>query len=1121
MTFSGLPSLRDPKQSYKNSASSASSAASSSSDSSSTASSPVKITPVEQQVYNEASESDAPPTLVPSSDTGNASGLSSSTTASGSAMTASPIEKSFQDLVQANYHSTLDSKLGAVPSALNLKQPAAAPKKKVSAPHNLSPAHSAAYRKRLNVNQVCDWCRYRKIRCDRESPCNSCQHSKRECIRTPPSALLGNQNKDKENDADQPDSISKTKRGRMDDDRDAQSCRASKSYRGSSTSSHPSSSYTSYSSGDDDDGLAGDDDSLSVTSSKTHASQYLSSTPTSLTLAELGLAGLDGLGSGSPLHLLGNLDSAGSGNHPQQFTGSSSFSSPTLNSQGNLQDQEHLERMRRIELLLCNVIPGASEFIAHGTQTSLVPQQQQLQQQLSEQKGLSLNLHGLKHQSRQKRDVILSPHELLSRISLASPGAGPATPLWAGNVSGSTAVREEGAQPSEALSFEQEQQHTLLRSQQAGSPSLTPDYVQRMERIEILLRTVQKLPLAQALFSETRQEHPDASDNTSASRKKQLQKTPKKHGKTETRKQKSSNMINSNGAVVKRPHVAAGFAGQKPPPKLPQAIAEAARKRQATRKKRVTAAAARASATAKTAAATAVDASPMDFDENRASFSGSALDDTTSMTSNMGHAVQNPTRRISSTPLAAPGARMNVSPFSQGQDLQQQAFRSQQQQHLQQQQQQIEMLGHSHRQVGTPTFSMYQQHRQSQHRITAATINSMAIPMASSYGSLVVPASSSTCSSATSSPRTERAEALSVGGMEQDDMGMSPRSEDSSVRGRSVDQMLFSEVQFPYQQQNPGHNVHPMPYSQVQASPAIGMGMEFNLVGQTGIHPFSDQFMSRPHQPLQTSQANSFPDFGLNMGESLESLMKKNMGSLGGLLSDMSGGLPLGNADSTTITSPSLSMPLLQTPGAPTFEHGVYDPSATAVQFNYLQQQRDLQQGQMRPGQPTHQDTSKSMWIPSHSGSFAVPANTEFSWQQQQQQHQSTPSINISANDSPESEVGPELDLETGGAQEQQQQQPLSAHALFQQQHEQQQQEQLRKNSLVLDNQQPQQHRASIQHQHLQSFYIPQMQDEDDDGVFQAMYNSTKSAAGEDLWNEDPPVKANASSNVHSSNQDA
>ncbi|KAF9576964.1 hypothetical protein EC968_000089 [Mortierella alpina] len=1083
MTFSGLPSLRDPKQSYKNSASSASSAPSSSSASSSTASSPVKTTPVEQQPPHEASEGDAVPTRIAASDTAHMSGLASAATSPGEAMAASLIEASFQDLVQANYHRSLDSKLGAVPSALDLKQPSAAPKKKASTPHNLSPAHSAAYRKRLNVNQVCDWCRYRKIRCDRESPCNSCQHSKRECIRTPSSALLGNQNKDKDTAADQPDPASATKRGRMDDGNDdAQTRRASKSYRGSSISSHPSSSYTSYSSGDDD-GLDGDDDRLSVASSKTHASQSLLLTPTSLTLAELGLAELDGLGSGSPLRLLGGLDAAGSGNNSQQFAGSSSFSSPTLNGQGTIQDQEHLERMRRIELLLCSVIPGASEFIAHGTQTSLVPQQQS-----SESKGLSLNLHGLRHQSRQKRDVILSPQELLSRISLASPGVGPAAPFWAKNLSALTALREKEAQSSESPNHEQEQQHKLPPSPQAGSSSLTPDYVQRMERIEILLRTVQKLPFAQHITSEAQQEHPDASEDSS-SRKKRSQKISKKHGRTETRKQRSSNMINSNGTVVKRPHVAAGFAGQKPPPKLPQAIAEAARKRQATRKKRVTAAAARAAATANASTVTAVDTSTMD---NAAALSSSTLN----------LEDQETTRPTTAAPHVVPSAHMGPSTFNQGQEFQQQTLRLQ---HQQQPQQQIEMLGHPHQQVGAPVFNMYQQHQPSQHQLPVATINTMAIPMTSSYGSLVVPASSSTCSSATSSPRTERAEVMSVGGTERDDMDMSPSSEDASVRARSVDQMLFSEVQFPFQQQNSGHSLHSMSYSQVQAPPTIGMGMDFSMVGQTGVQPISDQYVSRLHQPPQTSQANSFPDFGLNMGESLESLMKKNMGSLGKLFCDLSGGSPLGSTDGTTMTSPSLSMPmqpLLQGPSTPAFEHGGYNPSASAVQFNYLQQQRDFQQRQMRPAQAAHQDALKSMWIPSHSGSFAVPANTEYSWQQQQQQHQSTPSINISANDSPQSEVGPELDLDgdqIGGTQKQHQQ--LSAHALFQQQHEQQQQqqEQLRKNSLALEPQQPQQHRASIQHQHLQSFYIPQMQDEDDDSVFQGMYNSNKSTTGEDM----------------------
>lgn len=283
---------------------------------------------------------------------------------------------------------------------------------------------------------VCDWCRYRKIRCDRESPCNSCIHSKRECIRSPPSALIGNTPEESET------STKKTKRNRAED----KDGRRSKSYRGSSTSSQRSSSYNSYSSpGTDDEG-----------SEASGARSSLSPVVGSLTLAGLGLSSLG----------LSLLDTRRN----------SDFSLKTSSlALGNaLQDQEHLDRVRRIEMLLCNVIPGAAEFIANGTQPPAINP--------SNAKGdqpLSLITQGLENSAAFKD--LLSPQERFANISLNSPSVTSSNkPSWL--PASLPTLQEEG--PPESTS---------------QPPAF--DHIERMKRIELLLSSISDMPLAKALLT--------------------------------------------------------------------------------------------------------------------------------------------------------------------------------------------------------------------------------------------------------------------------------------------------------------------------------------------------------------------------------------------------------------------------------------------------------------------------------------------------------------------------------------------------------------------------------------------------------------------------------------------
>ncbi|KAF9188875.1 hypothetical protein BGZ51_006363 [Haplosporangium sp. Z 767] len=1052
MTFFGLPSVRDPKQNHKGSASSTST--------SSTASSSGSASPTDQLPSNAISP--------PETTTGD-KGTVNIMTVPSEPMMPSMIQSSFADLVQATYHNNLSTDALHAAQTLNQQQQSGTSTtvtKKKTTPQTLSPAHSSSYRKRLNVNQVCDWCRYRKIRCDRESPCNSCQHSKRECIRTPPSVLLSRQNAESDTSST---ASGKTKRSRADT-KDGRSHRASKSYRGSSISSHQSSAYNSLSSdGDDNDGDDEDQSSGSGAASLTPVAA-------SLTLADLDLTGL-GVGLSHNLDL-GARHDGDSQKVSSSFLANMPLSGNTPQRQSNLQDQDHLERMRRIEMLLSNIIPGAADFIAHGTQLSLPVSQQQQQHKNSPKGPLSVVTHGL---DSQWRDMTLSPQEQrLANISLVSPGQASSTPL-------------------------QEQQQSSTSS---TAPSL--DYLERMKRIELLLGVVQDQSLAKVLIQGQPLSAVSLSANNVKAQKK-LSKELKKLSKVEAR---TRNSINNNGAVVKRPHVAAGFAGQKPPPKLPQAIAEAAQKKQASRKKRVSAAAARNAAKAAAAAST-----------NTTAGDKFSATETSSTNDSAKASLENIVLPPSATSLEIPSTVDHHNPLS---------FAQQQHHSFVLEQPEQQQYGLQMNQRGSAAFQQRQHvpqafynYQQQQQTLAMSDVSSVTIPLSSpmaSYGSLVVPASSSTCSSATSSPRSSRAETVSINDADQDRRSMSVASEDTIFSG--------SYAQF---QQHQGSSMHTMGYTPTSHPGAFEAG--FNLVDHTQgahIHQFADQQRS-----LQ--QQDDFADLGLNMNDSLENLMKKSLGSLDMPMQPLLQGVAVSSSASSSSSSSTL------------------DPSLFALlqstQLTYLQQQQQQQrqqqqqqQQQRRQGPMAFHDMSKSMWIPTSTASFNDSSSAEFSWPQQHPQQ--LQSINISANHSPDPESEPELDLENSDSnstleqQLQQQQQELSAHALFQQQHQQQQQrhmeelqrqqQQMRKNSTALDFQHQhtlQQHRASIPHQHQQSFYIPQMQDDDDDeeedglqtsydhnigdnnnnsGSSSSSKDSGAATAGADIWSDNSSMTQDA-----------
>ncbi|KAF9922948.1 hypothetical protein FBU30_006909 [Linnemannia zychae] len=1107
MTFSGLPSLRDPKHSLKNSSSS-------SSPDSSPNSSPISKPSYGQQQFqqhqqqqhqqglgnHDLSANDVLSTLAASM----AEAQSSDSTITGSGPIASvaaanvPTEtistgliENFSGLIQSSFGHVLNtlphqsSPQGIMPPSqsstvemhqLQLQQPLSPtillppPRstpstgtKKKATPQNLSPAHSAAYRKRLNVNQVCDWCRYRKIRCDRESPCNSCQHSKRECIRTPPSVLLANQQnaasaEDQESSVSSPaSSTGKTKRVRAIN-KDGRSRHASKSYRGSSISSQRSSSYASYSSdnegtdgGEDDD----EDESKSVSSSRPGESS-VSPVVGSLTLAGLGLSTL-GL-SLNGLQQNHSLDTTRSSDfqltNPPSFASSvTTFHENSFLQQVNSQDQEHLERLQRIEMLLSNVIPGAAEFIANGSQVSLTQQQQHYVPTMEKKESFLLS-HSVDQQ-----DHMMSPQEHLANMSLASP-----------NVNTSVAMPWSGT--STLSSIRNEVESSEIHSSSSAPHVSGAEYVERMKRIEMLLGTIQDAPLAKALLSQSQdQSLPNASPKSSISiiddpSKISKKTSKKKQGKTEGKK---SN-YNSDGTLIKRPHVAAGFAGQKPPPKLPQAIAEAAQKKQANRKKRVTAAAAKAAA-----ATTAAIVSPrLGLESDLLSLSPRPLSG-----ANMG-TIQNPNRTKMGTRMTTHSTTASLeipSTFDNEPSTSSYSHHHQQQQHqqrmldLQQRQQQQHQLQIAHNrnsisfQPQTQAICSYPQQQQQQRQLPMSSSNSMSIPITdsmASYGSLVVPASSSANSSPSSSPNLSEATA-----MNQDNMVMS---------GHSHQQQQHQDLHLSFPQTGD-----------------FEMGFDMDqTTNDAQTHPFAitAQQQQPQHQSIQINQ-DGFSNFGLSMNESLEGLMKKSMGSFDHLIEGFQN-------NSTSLVD--------------SHHHHLYHhqqqqqqltPSTPAVssdQFSYFQnlqqvptpQQQHFQQQQQQQSM-TCQDMSRNMWMPNNSGAtvttpFSVPANLDYPWSSQQnthissqpQQHQGTmQSINISANDSPREELDLDLSIESQQAihHHQQQQQQLNAHSLFQQQHQEQQRRHME------HQQQQQQHRASIQHQHQQTFYIPQLQDDEDDEI--------------------------------------
>jgi hypothetical protein len=252
--------------------------------------------------------------------------------------------------------------------------------------------------------------------------------------------------------------------------------RSRKSCRSSSTSSHHSPSYTSYSSSqDDDDDNDNDDDSETNTDS--------SVLPSPGTLA---LAGLVGFGADSIQWPDYDMRSFTPGSPAPGLEGSASSS-------GTQMDQEHLDRMRRIEILLDSVIPGAAEYITHGRER----QQQSAEVSLGdgqrniEKKSLSIITQGLEQQ-RLQGDIILSPQDRLARISLASPAIQTPENSW----------------PSLPVRLLQEESKTTdpTTPQQHSSPA--PDYIERMKRIELLLSSVQDIPLAMKLMNQVQGHSP-------------------------------------------------------------------------------------------------------------------------------------------------------------------------------------------------------------------------------------------------------------------------------------------------------------------------------------------------------------------------------------------------------------------------------------------------------------------------------------------------------------------------------------------------------------------------------------------------------------------------------------
>ncbi|KAF9150084.1 hypothetical protein BG015_008106 [Linnemannia schmuckeri] len=839
-------------------------------------------------------------------------------------------------------------------------------KKQQQQQQNLSASQSASYRKRLNVNQVCDWCRYRKIRCDREAPCNSCQHSKRECIRTPPEVLLSKlNNKETENSSTAESTATKaTKRNCPADEQEDQTSllKAKKVARNtgivSSSSSHINIEHNN--------------------NNSNTASMRLSPTISGpLSLSPPSTTGLTLCG------------------EQQQQRPMTMLSSEIPGTSSSLQDQEHLERMRRIEMLLSNVIPGAAEFIAHGHH----------HQRSNSFSTPSNNQHGQHQQQR-----IMSP------ISPALTAAG--SPLGLALIQDDTSDFSSPIQEDRGtrLGGEGQQQH-----QQGRRPSLFAgqDYIERMKRIELLLGSVQdsNAPVTKLSLAVPPSAGADTTGESSKNDNAKKEPTPT------TRKNKAAGTKkvarNSDGTIIKRPHVAAGFAGQKPPPKLPQAIAEAALKKLAgKKKKRASAATNSASATAAAAtvapvvtvapsAATVTTAAPaVAVTVDGAPASPTSTITTATAPTQGPSAPQTKTEAPAAVTLSSPKSfdipttidnhhhqiqENTVLSFTQQQlQLEQQQpqkdrakiLARQQQQHQQQQlqQQQHPRPGRLNttqlRTSGAyPSHHPHHQHKQQHtpappssyvgggHMTNIGSISIPTIPLSNtmaSYESLVVPACNSADSSPASSPRTSTTtiEFPTIGG-----------SSSGSVSG--------------------AESMSPL------------APMDFLAYGT-----------SSPHSSFPTMHNAGGADFSMT----LNMIHPTGPGTADQLISPIDG--------TTTNNQVFLPFATTSTQGAAS----MYSPH-----FHFLQQQQP--QAMHIPQDNTNNNTGMTESLESWMNSQLVPSLDVFS---------NPNSLSLTHTNSP---------FLAGGGFGQQQLQH--------------------------------QHRPSIQHQHQQSFYIPQMHDDDeeDDGA--------------------------------------
>ncbi|KAG0224821.1 hypothetical protein BGW41_004945 [Actinomortierella wolfii] len=827
----------------------------------------------------------------------------------------------------------------------------AKPAKKTSKKPTVPPVHNSAYRKRLNVNQVCDWCRYRKIRCDRESPCNSCIHSRRECIRSPPQLVATN------TPAEKP----VTKRGRPAEDKDGRG--SSKAYRNSDMSSVRSSDYTSssFSSGteSEDDPLA----SLLGGSSPLVNGINLNTLAMKLTL--------DGPATPSSetsmLDLMNGPPLVGNGQIPSALASGSNANSDTGRSNAQ-EEREHIERLQRIELMLCKIVPGASEFIASGNRSQL---QQQQQQQHPSGTTIACDQSANQH----SQDTTGEP-------SSQSPNQ-PSPP--SASQCGST-----------------------------SSPQNT-DYIERMKRIELLLSAMSDHPLTRALLSQVRSAKDDGN---------------KKMGKREQKKALKAAQA-ASGVPVKRPHVAAGFANQKPPPKLPQAIAEAALKKQQAKKKRASAARAKNASAKEKREAEAATAAARESSDSQISASSTSIPTVGVTTNTFGTSLQLP-----HVPLQNFSQQPSQAAFHLPSTLAQDSSSSAQ----------VMYLPHQ------PDQSVFSQTTTFQ-PLSVSNVSSLSVtvPSSTSYGSMFMPATSSTCSSSPSSPVSSNQELVAATGASdggadgEQPLSMPPMiSTDLQTLG-NPESVLSASLPTPTQQ---GQFRFPQPSSQQSQQPhQQNQGMP---VAQSNLQLLHQ--LQRQQQHIKEVSAYSVPSFDL-----LDHTMQ--MGATTPT-SDTFSGFSQAHHNPMNESLEALMMPNSQVPVVTSL--GFQSQGHTQLQLPLQQQQQQQpfsatfdqacammqHQQQTQPHQHRHR-TSISLSQPQLSRAIWLPSSPE--------------SISIS-HDSTTMPWSPVSEKRS----------------LFQDQ-QQQQQQQLRRQSMMasLQKSHNQPHSLQHHHQHQQSFYIPEMKDDD------------------------------------------